>query len=163
MNAAQLAVAGISGNLGMLKMHLNDFSDADMLVRPAPNANHTMWQIGHLLCTEAWMINQCAPGAVPPPPAGWAEKFKKETSTVDDPKAFPTKAELLAAYDSLRESVIKWIGSLSDADMDKPGPAPMRDFCPTFGALASLIPVHLAMHMGQVQVIRRKLGKPVMF
>jgi hypothetical protein len=31
------------------------------------------------------------------------------------------------------------------------------------GDILMLHPAHLAMHVGQIQVIRRKLGKPVLF
>src|SRR5271170_6320056 len=98
MTSNELMIAALAGNLDMLKNHIADFSDQDMLVRPVPNANHTAWQLGHLCGSEAWMINQVTPGAVPPGPAGFAEKFKKETASIDDPKAFPSKAEIIAEY-----------------------------------------------------------------
>ena len=131
MNVTDLAMASLGGNLEMLKSHIADFSDQDMMVRPVPNANHTTWQLGHLLTSEVWMINKAVPGAVPALPAGFAEKFSKETSKIDDPKAFPSKAEILAAYDATRTAVIKWVKSLTPADLDKPGPAEMKDFIPT--------------------------------
>ena len=37
----------------MLQFTLGDFSDADMLARPAPSANHAAWQLGHLIAAEA--------------------------------------------------------------------------------------------------------------
>lgn len=163
MTTQDLSLTVLAGNLDMLKSHIADFTDQDMLVRPVPNANHTAWQLGHLCVSEGWMINQITPGAIPPPPAGFAEKFTKETCKIDDPKAFPTKAEILAAFDTTRAAAIAWIKSLTPADLDKPGPEKMRSFVPTIGALVGLLPVHLAMHLGQLQVIRRKLGRPVMF
>ena len=35
------------------------------------------------------------PGSMPPLPAGFGEKYTKDTSTSDDPKAFATKAEVI--------------------------------------------------------------------
>lgn len=163
MTTNELMIAALAGNLGMLKSHIADFSDQDMLVRPVPNANHTAWQLGHLCTSEGWMVNQVSPGAVPPPPAGFAEKFSKETSKIDDPKSFPSKAEILAAYDNTRAAIAAWAKTLTPADLDKPGPEPMRSFTPTVGSMLAMLPVHLAMHLGQIQVIRRKLGRPIMF
>ena len=33
---------------GMIDSFLKDFSDTDMMFRPAKTANHAIWQIGHL-------------------------------------------------------------------------------------------------------------------
>ena len=56
-------------NLEMVKMTLADFSDAEMLVRPVPGANHANWQLGHLVVSEVHIIG--ALGAkMPELPAG---------------------------------------------------------------------------------------------
>jgi len=39
----------------------------------------------------------------------------------------------------------------------------MQQMCPTVAHMALLQIGHIAMHVGQFQVIRRKLGKPVLF
>jgi hypothetical protein len=39
----------------------------------------------------------------------------------------------------------------------------MADFAPTVGHLVLMIASHIMMHVGQMQVIRRKLGKPLLF
>jgi len=163
MTPIEVMVGSMAQSQKMLKDHIADFSEADMLTRPTPAANHAAWQLGHLILAEAGMVNACTPGAVPAPPAGFAEKFTKETAKSDDPKAFASKAELLAAFDKGRTASIAWAKSLTPADLEKLGPEKMREFIPTVGHLLSLLPVHDAMHMGQVQVIRRKLGRPVMF
>lgn len=162
MTMQQRVAGALTGNLEMLKETLSDFSDSDMLVRPTPNANHAAWQIGHMLVSEVWMINNTKPGAIPELPAGFAEKFSKETSKSDDPAAFPKKAELLALYDKTRKALAAWVLTLSDKDMDVPAPEPLRSFAPTLADLLFLTPTHLAMHLGQIQVIRRKLGKPIL-
>ena len=45
-NALQLALVSTQG---MVPMYLGDLSDADLLVRPVPGANHIAWQIGHVI------------------------------------------------------------------------------------------------------------------
>jgi hypothetical protein len=162
MTMQEHLAAALEQNLGMLKMTLADFSDADLLVRPLPNANHTAWQLGHLICSERQM-NMAAGAKMPALPPGFEARFTKETAKVDDPAAFPKKSDLFVVYEQQRKGTVAWVKGLSEKDLDAPGPEPMRAFCPTVASLAMLGPGHLAMHMGQMQVIRRKLGKPVLF
>ena len=39
----------------------------------------------------------------------------------------------------------------------------MAAYMPTYGAMFSLLAGHTMMHAGQFTVVRRKLGKPVLF
>ena len=162
MTTIELIADGCARNLEMLKMLVGDFSEADMMVRPCAGANHAMWQLGHLISSEAQMVGACG-GKAAELPAGLGEKFTKETSKIDDAKAFGTKAQLLELFGKVRAATVSWVKSLKEADLNKPAPEQMRAFFPTVGHLVLLLPGHLDMHAGQVQVIRRKLGKPVLF
>ncbi len=163
MTEFEMIADSCAGNLPLVRMLLSDFSDADMFVRPVPGANHTAWQLGHLINSEAEMVNAVKEGAVPRLPKGFAEKFTKETATVDDPEAFPSKAVLLDHLTTVRVSACNWIRSLNREDASRPTPDWMKGFARTHGHLAMFLPQHLAMHLGQIQVVRRKLGKPVLF
>jgi hypothetical protein len=70
---------------------------------------------------------------------------------------------LLELFAKTRNGTIAWAKTLSAADLDRPSPEQMQRFVPTIGHLVVMIPVHVAMHVGQFQVIRRKLGKPILF
>jgi hypothetical protein len=157
MSSLDVTVDVLNRNFEMLKGTLGDFSDADIYVRPCPGANHTAWQLGHLASAEANMV-----GAYKLP-EGYEKKFSKETSGKDDPKFFGTKTELLDQLSKVRAATIAWVKAATPADLDKPAPERMRRMCPTMGHLVQLLPSHFAMHMGQMQVIRRKLGKPIVF
>jgi hypothetical protein len=153
----------LTRNLEMLKWMLGDFTDADMLVRPTPTANHAAWQIGHLAGAESHMLQEIRPGAVPPPPPEFASKFTKENSKLDDPKAFASKNEILEQMTKVRNATIALVKSLKNEDLKIPTTGRMKDFCPTHGHLIQMQESHITMHIGQIQVIRRKLGKPVLF
>jgi hypothetical protein len=160
----QLLADVLTGNFGMLRATLADFSDQDMLVRPAPAANHALWQLGHLAVTEPWMLTKAGyPDAVPAAPDGWGEKFNPKNTKVDDASFFPKKDEVLAYYDRVRTAFASWMSKVTEAELAKPMPDPLKGFAPTLGHLLLAAPVHAAMHLGQFQVIRRKLGKPVLF
>jgi hypothetical protein len=149
-------------NLEMMKMTLADFSDAEMMTRPCPGANHPAWQVGHLVASESRMLAAVG-GPAALVPESFLAKFTKETCARDDAGFFPKKSESLDQLAKVREATIKWAIGLKEADLAKPTPEPMRQFVPTVGHLALMLPVHVAMHMGQIQVARRKLGKPILF
>ena len=163
MNPIELMAEVLTNNLGMVKATLADFSDADMLVRPTPAANHAAWQLGHLINSETNMLRAAAPDAAPALPAGFAEKFTKETARSDDRAAFPTKTEMLDLYEKVRAASAQWVKGLSADDLNKPTSERLQRFAPTWGHLALMMPAHTMMHLGQFQVIRRALGKPVLF
>ena len=158
-----LLARNLAGNFGMLKSHLADFSDADMMVRPVPNANHAAWQVGHLLTFENMVCGMYAPSAALKLPEGSDKLYGKEGATVDDAGKFFTKDEVLKNLETVHNALVVWVKGLSDADLSKPGPEPFRGWVDTIGDLIIGIQVHTTMHVGQIQVIRRKLGKKVLF
>src|SRR3954467_13225773 len=111
MTHIESIVATLKRDVEMVKMTLADLSDAEMLVRPVAGANHATWQIGHLVVAESRLVNAAVPGAVPPPPDGYADKFNKETAKNDDATFFPKKAELLGNLAKSREATIAWAQS----------------------------------------------------
>jgi ferric-dicitrate binding protein FerR (iron transport regulator) len=151
-------VHSLTFSLGMLERTVADFSDDDLLARPVGNANHAAWQIGHLICSDTRLAQAVA--TAPELPAGFAEKFTKETAATDT--GFPSKAELLQLYRRQREGIIAWVKAASDADLEKATPERLQRLGGSAGALLLFLPLHLTLHTGQIQVIRRALGKPVL-
>lgn len=162
MDTTQLVSAALNRNAELIKMTLKDFSDTDMLARPVPGANHAAWQLGHLTASEAKMVAAAA-GKSPELPAGFADKFSRNTAPSDDAKAFPSKQELIETFARVRQTSVAWAKTLQAADLDRESPESIRAFAPKLGDLVTVLPEHTAMHLGQFQVIRRMLGKPVLF
>ena len=143
---------------------LGDLADADLLVRPVDGANCIAWQLGHLIQSERRMITAELPGAgFPDLPAGFAERHTKDTAAVDPPKGFADKATYLGVFAQTRETTIAALATLADADLDRPNTGPMAAIAPTLGAVFLLAANHSLMHAGQFSVVRRKLGKPILF
>jgi hypothetical protein len=94
-------------------------------------------------------------------PRGFAELHGNEGAKRDE--GFLTKAEYLALFEKVRNATIAAVGRLTDADLDRPVAGKMRAFAPTLGKLFLMVSDHTLMHAGQFTVIRRKLGKPVLF
>jgi hypothetical protein len=159
MTAVELIVQTLKGNLDVVKMTLADFTDAELLIRPCPASHHVMWQIGHCIGGECFVMAAVAPG-FPVSAPSFSGKFTAETAKLDDPAAFPTKAELLAELERVRLATIAAAGKLTEAVLAGPSPVP---WAPNVGGVMMLHALHFNMHLGQIQVARRKLGKKVLF
>ncbi len=159
----QLLVEALRNGNGMLKMTLADMTDADLAQRPVPNANTGLWQLGHLISSEAHILNACACKTLVELPSGFAERYKKTATGENDPAKLGTKDELLGLLDKVRESSADWYATLTPEELDAPAPENIRRIAPSIGHAAHLLAAHAAMHLGQIQVLRRKLGKPVIF
>ena len=145
----------------VLTAYLSDLNDADLMIRPVPEANHIAWQLGHLVASEHQMMTDAGYN-MPDLPNGFAESYTPETSTSDDAAKFHKKDQYLAWIAQQRTGTRAALEAMPEADLDKPSPEPMREYAPTIGVAFNLVGIHLMMHAAQFVVVRRKLGKPVM-
>ena len=148
----------------MTQMLLADFTDAELLIRPVEGANHIAWQLGHVIHAETRLLG-AIPDAMPfPLPEGFAERHAKDKSKLDSPSEFQTKAEYLELWGHVRATSIQVLMGLNDQQFSLPNPSPTSArLAPTIGGIFLLMGNHAMMHMGQVTVVRRKLGKPTLF
>ncbi len=162
MNATDVIRSTAATSGMVLTKYIEDLSDADLMLRPAPGCNHLAWQLGHLISSECALLNMVCPDAAPALPKGFAERHSKQTVGEDDPAKFCTKDEYLELFSKVQGATSAAVEKLSEADLDKPGPEPMRAMFPTVGQLLVLVATHPMMHAGQFVPVRRTLGKPVM-
>ncbi len=164
MNGREAVKTALASTQHLLNWFLSDLSDADLLVRPVPGSNHIAWQLGHLIQAEPILLGKMLPAAqYAPLPADFADRHSSARANEDSPANFLTKAEYLAHFQKGRDATLAAVERLSDADLDRPTEGPMAQFAPTLGALLILAANHTLMHAGQFSVVRRKLGKPVLF
>jgi hypothetical protein len=163
MNAIEATIGGMKMSHMVLTSFLGDMTDEELMIRPADSANHIAWQLGHLISSENQMIEASVPGSMPALPDGFADNHSKETSTSDDASKFLSKDEYMKVYEQQREATLAALQNLGPDDLDKEAPEQFRQFLPTVGAVFGLQSGHQLMHAGQFTVVRRKLGKPVLF
>jgi hypothetical protein len=163
MNAKEAIRIALTSTQNMVPKFLNDLSDADILVRPVPNANHIAWQVGHVIASECRLGKQLPGAEYPELPAGFAEQHAKHMAGMDPPKNFGTKTQYLDLFNKVRQATLANLDRLSDADLDKPTTGDIAKMAPTLGAILLLTANHVLMHAGQFTVVRRKLGKPIVF
>src|SRR5215216_7867450 len=97
MHGVDAIRAALLSTQHLVSWFLSDLSDADLLVRPTPGANHIAWQLGHLIIAEVNFFLPKVPGARPAPlPAGFAEQHSKDTINSDS--GFKTKDEYLKLF-----------------------------------------------------------------
>jgi uncharacterized damage-inducible protein DinB len=162
MQAKDAIKAALNSTQHMLEWYVLDLSDADLLVRPVPAANHIAWQLGHLVSAEPFLMRtELTDAAYPDLPAGFADQHNKDTANSDT--GFRTKAEYLEWAKKMRNATLAVLDNLNDADLDRPSTGRMAKVAPRLADLLLLIANHTMMHTGQFTVVRRKLGKPVLF
>ena len=147
----------------VLRTYIGDFSDAELMHRPGVGCNHLAWQLGHLITSENQMVESVLPGTMPPLPAGFAEKYAKDTAACDDPKKFDDKATLLKVYREQRTASLKVLQTLSDQQLAQESPEAVRGYAPNVAAVFGLQGGHWLMHAGQWAVLRRQLGRSPLF
>jgi len=161
MNTKDVIKYAITSSQQIVSNFLSDLSDADLLVRAAPTANHIAWQLGHLIGSEASYFLAKLPGAPTVElPAGFAEQHSNTTAQQNPPTGFLTKAQYLELFNKVRGVTLAALDKLTDADLDQPTG---WDMAPTIGKVLVMISTHDMMHAGQFSVVRRILGKPVLF
>ncbi|HWG41520.1 MAG TPA: DinB family protein [Gemmataceae bacterium] len=161
MNACKLIEQSLNFTQHVINSSLGDMSDADLLVRPVEGANHIAWQIGHLIVAERRLGGQVPDAHYPELPAGFAEKHDRQPTAQQGNGGFGTKDQYVDLFNKTRAATLAAVAKLSDADLDKPATGPGN--VSNLGGLLNLVSTHTMMHGGQFSVVRRKLGKPVLF
>jgi uncharacterized damage-inducible protein DinB len=136
-----------------------DVPDEEFAEEPVPGLNHPAWIIGHLTTTADFGLHVL--GQKPVAPEGWGPTFAP--GSVPDPNrgTYPTKAELLNAYEAGHAAFAAAAAQFDDARAAAPNPvAGLKARFPTLGDLvAHLLTTHEATHLGQLSAWRRTMGK----
>lgn len=163
MNAVTLLSRLLAGSRDTTLAYLADFTDAELLARPVPGANHAAWQVGHLILAERFICSEIPGFSYPELPAGFAEAHGKERAASSEAAGWLTRTGYEALFRATREATLSGLARLADAALDKPTENRLKAKASAHGDLLALLSQHDAMHGGQLSVIRRHLGKPVLF
>jgi hypothetical protein len=164
MTGTQVLQATLRQTQFVFNRLLEDLSDDDLLVRPAPSANHLAWQLGHLIVSESRLIaGEIAAPNSPQLPPGFADNHSKEAAAKTGRDGFCTKGDYVTLFNEFRAATIAEVGKLSDADLKQPTKGQMAQMFPTLCDVIMLVSNHTLLHGGQITTVRRLLGKPVLF
>lgn len=164
MQAKDVLKKALSSTQHLLAGYFSDLSDADLLIRPVPSANHIAWQVGHLIASEAFLLGSALPGATYPElPDALKNEGSGQSAKTPPAAGYMKKDDYLQWFNKVRQASIANVDRMADADFDKPNTGPLSNFAPNLGDLVILVANHTLMHAGQFTVVRRALGKPVLF
>ncbi|MCX5659031.1 MAG: DinB family protein [Planctomycetota bacterium] len=160
-----LAIDNFAFSQSYLHKLVDDVACEQWCAQPVPGRvlNPPAWVVGHLAWVHrngvAFITGQ--PNAAP---AAWKDLFAPGSKVAVERSAYPTKAELLAAYDA---SCPVFTAALRDAKPEtlaQPAPERMRSRFPTIGHLVlGMITSHETVHLGQLSAWRRASGLPSAF
>jgi uncharacterized damage-inducible protein DinB len=160
MSAKDIIRHSMSMSDSIINAYLGDLSDAELRIRPIEGMNTIAWQLGHLIGSERYFVEQIKPGASPPLPADFDEGHGRNAFSQDDPSKLYSREKYQELWKAQRAATLAVLDSLSEADLDRKDEK-FPPFAPTAGELLNMCGAHPIMHCGQFVAVRRKLGKPV--
>jgi hypothetical protein len=144
----------------LLNRYCEDLKPEEYLHRPCSGGNATAWLIGHIVMTERSALARAGVTDLPPLPEGFEKRFSRDEAA---PKAsdFGDVTILLPLFNRHRDLLIEAVREMSPAALEKPldKPHPLYG-SRTWEAINFAAGAHVAMHAGQITIIRRSLGKP---
>lgn len=160
MASAQEMIAH-SLHAAQLMMHrfIDELKPAEFLHQPCPGSNCTAWILGHLTRTAHRQLKFLGAANVPDLPAGFEEKFATTKVAATAPGDCGDPKELVRLFDDMHQRLVAQAKQMSDAALAGPPPFAAPLFA-NAGEALNFMGLHIAMHLGQVTVIRRSLGYP---
>ena len=163
MTSKTILIESLQMSDHVIKGYIGDLEDADLLIHPVVGQHNIAWQIGHLICSEAGMLDGVRPGSSPALPEGFKEAYGREpeVATSEDNSRYATKATYIALMDKQREATLNLLNSLSEEELAAAGPENLKRMVSNVGGVFQLIGGHYLMHAGQIVSVRRALKKPI--
>jgi len=142
----------------MLERFTADLTPGEYLHRPCADANCAAWLIGHLILTERSALARVGATDLPQLPDGFETRFSRDPAA---PKAsdFGDVTILVPLFKRHRALLVDAVRRAAPerlaSRLEKPHP-----LFATVGESLNFIALHVAMHAGQISIIRRSLGRP---
>jgi hypothetical protein len=143
----------------MLMRFTEDLQPQEYLHRPTPKANCAAWLIGHLALTDRNMLKKvCNVSDLPPLPEGFEKRFSRDEGC---PQAedFGDVKILRDIFNQHRDRFVAEVQKMTPDQLAKPSEREHPMFR-TAGEMINFMALHTAMHVGQITIIRRSLGRP---
>ncbi len=162
-DVAELLIAGWLLNLKKAEELLADISADEMTRQPHGVVNHPAWTLAHLIHYHPAITSLARGQAVADPAAAPnANRYDAGSTPVDDPSLYLAKDALLARYRSGHAEVTKLLETAPPERLLQPPGLPRWEqaFTTTRHALVYLMHYHESLHIGQIMVWRRAMGRP---
>ncbi len=142
---------------------VDDIPEDQFCDQPGGQTNHPAWVLGHLVF--AFDNFSRTLGATPAKEESWYDPFRAGSSQSSDPSAYPSKQELIDAFDESSALLRATVRGAGESKLAEPvADESIAPFFPTLGRWA----VHVlasegVFHSGQLSAWRRAKGLPSVF
>jgi hypothetical protein len=143
----------------LMHRYIDDLKPHEFEHQPFPGVNCVAWILGHLTLTDRRQLTWLGVTDLPPIPAGFEERFKVTRTAAVEQKGFGDPKELVALFDAHRQMLIDCLPTVDPAMFLEP-PSFSTPMFADRGEGTLFMGLHVAMHLGQISVIRRSLGYP---
>jgi hypothetical protein len=181
MNSVQLLEELLFTARLLTERYLADLTFEEICLAPGVGANPVVWQLGHLIVSEAEMIQRISGESSFSFPPSFCELHQKpnrgdlEESTyktmhvssdgwerwIQEIKSLYSKETYLNLLTVSRSRSIEVLQRLTLVELATPAPEQMARYAKTWASLFVMIGIHETQHAGQIAVLRRSLGKPI--
>jgi uncharacterized damage-inducible protein DinB len=150
--------------IGYAKMLVAELDDTRLSEQPMPGVNHPAWILGHLTFVAHRAMALINDGDVALPES-WKASFSPGSKLTANRADYPTKAELLQAFEEGHQALHRTIESATPEQLTKPSTHPRsKAMLPQVkDLLAFLLTGHMGVHLGQLTTWRRMIGLPALF
>ena len=153
-----VVVHSLSGSQKLLNRYCEDLTPAEYLHRPCGGSNCVAWILGHLVISERSALGRVGMTDLPPLPEGFEKRFARDAEAAHA-QSFGDVLILLPLFNQHRQLLIDTVKGLSAEALDRPLDKPHPMFANVW-SVVNFMALHVAMHGGQITIIRRSLGRP---
>jgi len=156
MNEMLMMQLGVTQQI--FQLNSDGVTHEESLHQPAESGNCLNWIAGHLVTAYNSILPSLGEEQI------WdearTEVYKRGSEPLADPGNAVEFAEIVDAYATVHERVMRGLGGLTPERSSEPAPySPGNNPDETLGSLLHLIAFHQAYHVGQLGVGRRLVGK----
>jgi len=155
----QDVLSSFAYSLDYLRELVADLSEQEMVAQPSRIMNHAAWTIGHLTYSCQAIGGEI--GLAPWLPDDWRARFGTGSVAMNDPSAYAPKSLAIVRLGEGQARITAAVLSLTDSQLSAPLPDErFRSVLPSVRhALTQVLVAHTALHVGQLILWRKALGK----
>lgn len=161
----QAAVDRIEMARRRVKEFTADLTADEWFRHPAEFTTHVAWQVGHLAVSQYNLCLRRLRGRTKEDmtliPDSFIEHFKLGSRPVAGAENYPPIAEIKRVFDAVHAQTLQELSALTDEELDVPVEQPHPVFKTKLGAV-DYAPSHEMVHVGQIALLRRLMGKPAL-
>jgi hypothetical protein len=136
---------------------LADIPHDQWCLQSIPGANHAMWIAGHVTVNDDFFLSRLA-GRETRCPEGWTGLFGAGSQPLPDLTAYPAPETVEQQLAARRQDLVSWFQTLGVEELSAPVPEELRRFAANVADVMPSLAWHEAFHVGQLSLVRKRLG-----